>query len=114
MPVTVSVDASSFGVRAVLLQAGQPVEFASRTIPETQPWYAQIEKDLLAVQFGMQNFHHYVHGNRVIVETDHKPLVGLVDNSIGLCTPKIQRMRLQLQTYSYYSSSISTGKNFTC
>jgi hypothetical protein len=55
-----------------------------------------------------------VYGNRVIVETDHKPLVGLVDNSIDLCTPKIQRMRLHLQTYSYYSSSMSTGKNCTC
>jgi hypothetical protein len=114
MPVTVSVAPSPFLVRAALLQAGQPVEFASWTIPETQCRYAQIEKELLAVQFGMQSFHHYVYGNRVIVETDHKPLVGLVDNSIGLSTPKIQRMRLHLQTYSYYSSSMSTGKNCTC
>jgi len=40
-------------------------------------------------------------GNQVNVETDHKPLVVLVDKPIGLCTPRIQRMRLQLQSYSY-------------
>jgi hypothetical protein len=100
-PVTVSVDASPFGLGAVLLQDGQPVEFASRTLTETQRRYAQIEKELLAVQFGMQHFHHYVYGSHVLVETDHKPLIGLVDKPIGLCTPRIQRMRLQLQVYSY-------------
>lgn len=42
-PVTVSVDASPFGLGAVLLQDGQPVEFASRTLTETQRRYAQIE-----------------------------------------------------------------------
>lgn len=48
-----------------------------------------------------QHFYHYVYGNLVVVETDHKPLVGLVDNPIGLGSPRIQRMRLQLQTYTY-------------
>ena len=101
LPVTVSVGASPYGLGAVLLQAGQPIEFASRSLTDTQRRYAQIEKELLAVQFGMTHFHHYVYGNQVRVETDHKPLVGLVDKPIGLCSPRIQRMRLQLQVYSY-------------
>ncbi len=100
-PVMLSVDASPYGVGAVLLQAGQPIEFASRTLTETQRRYAQIEKELLAVQFGLQHFHHYVYGQRVQVETDHKPLLGLVDKPIGLCTPRIQRMRLQMQPYDF-------------
>ena len=100
-PVTLSVDASPYGLGAVLLQAGQPVEFASRTLTETQTRYAQIEKELLAVQFGLQHFHHYVFGQTVQVETDHKPLIGLVDKPINQCTPRIQRMRMQLQTYDY-------------
>jgi hypothetical protein len=56
-PVSVSVDASPFGLGAVLLEARQPVEFASWALTETQRRYAQIEKELLAVQFGMQHFH---------------------------------------------------------
>ena len=45
---------------------------------ETQQRYTQIEKELFAIQFGLQRFHQYVYGQRVTVETDHKPLLGIV------------------------------------
>lgn len=99
LPVLVSVDASPVGVGAVLLQGGQPIEFASRTLTDTQRRYAQIEKELLAVLFGLQRFHQYVYGEKVVVETDHKPLLGILNKAIALCSPRIQRMRLLLQTY---------------
>lgn len=108
-PVVISVDASPFGLGAVVLQKGQPGEFASRTLSGKQKRYAQIEKELLAVQFGMQHFHHYVYGNQVTVETDHKPLVGIVEKPKSLCTPRIQRMCLQLQSSSY-TLVCKTGK----
>ena len=37
----------------------------------------------------------------MIVETDHKPLLGIVNKAIALCSPRIQRMRLLLQTYEF-------------
>jgi hypothetical protein len=37
----------------------------------------------------------------VIVKTDHKPLLGTVNKAIALCSPRIQRMRLLLQTYEF-------------
>ena len=86
LPVTVSFDASPYSLGAVLLQNGQPIEFASRSLTDTQRRYAQIKKELLAVQFGMTHFHHYVCGNQVTLETDVKPLVGLVDKPLG-CVP---------------------------
>lgn len=89
LPVTVSVDASPYGIGAVLVQRGQPVEFTSRTLTENQCHYAQIEKELLAVQFGMRHFHHYVFGNQAALETDHKPLVGIVNKPIGLSPPRL-------------------------
>ena len=95
------MDASPLGVGAVLLQNGQPIEFASRTLTETQRRYAQIEKELLAVLFGLQRFHQYVYGQTVIGETDHKPLLGIVNKAIALCSPRIQRMRLLLQMYEF-------------
>lgn len=73
IPVTVSVDASSYGLGATLLQDGHPIEYSSRTLTQTQQRYAQIEKELLAVQFGLEKYHQYVYGQSVIVETDHKP-----------------------------------------
>lgn len=39
-------------------------------------------------------FRQYVHGQKVVVEWDHKPLVGLLDKPLAF-SPRIQRMRLQ-------------------
>ncbi|XP_045036658.1 uncharacterized protein K02A2.6 [Daphnia magna] len=100
-PLVVSVDASPIGIGAVLLQDGQPVAFSSTSLTETQKRYCQIEKELLAVQFGLLRFRPYVYGQKVTVESDHKPLVGLLEKPIATCSPRIQRMRLQLQRFDF-------------
>ena len=50
--VTIETDASDYGLQAVLLQAGRPEAFASRTMTETERHYSQIEKECLALVFG--------------------------------------------------------------
>ena len=62
-PVTVSVTklcldqtASQFGLGTVLLQEGRPIAYASRALTDTECRYAQIEKELLAVVFGLEKF----------------------------------------------------------
>ena len=56
----VSVDASNYGLGAVLLQqdgtSWRPVTFASRTLTETERRYAQIEKEALAATWPVRNF----------------------------------------------------------
>ena len=49
---TIETDASDCGLEAVLLQAGRPVAFASRTMTETERRYSQIEKEYLEMVFG--------------------------------------------------------------
>ena len=50
------VDTSEYGLGAALLQHGQPVAFASRSLSEGERWYAQIEKECLTICFGMIRF----------------------------------------------------------
>ena len=69
-----SVDASSTGLGAVIMQEGKPVAFSSKTLTPPEKTYANTERELLAIVWGAQKFHTYVYGRRIIVETDHKPL----------------------------------------
>jgi hypothetical protein len=101
VPVTLSVDASQHGLGAVVLQRGQPVEFASSALTPTQQRYSQLEKEFLAVQFGLVRFHQYVYGQHVTVETDHRPLLGLLRKGLNELSPRLLRIRLRNQYYDY-------------
>ena len=58
--VTLQCDASEYGLGATLLQGGQPVAFASRTLSRTERNYAQLEKECLVIVFGWQRFDQYL------------------------------------------------------
>ena len=57
---TIQTDASDKGLGAVLLQNGQPVAFASRTLSKTEQRYATIGKECLAIVFGCERFNQYL------------------------------------------------------
>ena len=73
-PVLLTVDSSSTGLGAAVIQNGKPVAYGSRALTTTQQKYSQLEKETLAIVYGCQKFHQYVYGRRIQVETDHKPL----------------------------------------
>ena len=99
-PVKISVDASSGGLGAVLLQNDQPVAYASKALSRSQINYAQIEKEMLAVVFGCTRFHDYIYGLKEIqVETDHKPLESILKKPLHQAPMRLQRMILQIQKY---------------
>ena len=100
-PVTLLVDACQHGMGAVLLHEGQPVEYASCSLTPTQQRYSQIEKEYLAVQYGLLHFHQYVFGQKLIVETDHRPLLGIMNKGLTDLSPRLLRMRLRNQRYDY-------------
>lgn len=100
-PVVITCDASKSGLGALLLQEGKPVAYASRALSDAETRYAQIEKELLAVVFAFSKFHQYVYGKDVVVESDHKPLEMIAKKALAAAPPRLQRMLLRLQQYSF-------------
>ena len=80
----ISADASAYGVGAVLLQKSdghwKPVIYASRSLTDTESRYAQIEKEALATTWACERFSDYILGKHIEIETDHKPLVPLLNS----------------------------------
>ena len=109
----ISVDASKYGLGAVLLQKHEswaPVTYASKSLTKPEQNYAQIEKETLAIVFGTQRIHDYVYGKLFVVESHHKPLQPIFSKQIASAPPQIQRFRLKLQRYDM-TIEYTPGKN---
>lgn len=85
----------------MLLSDGRPMEYASRAMTVTETNYAQIEKELLSIVFGMERFHTFVYAQQVTVETDHKPLISISKKALLSAPKRLQRMLLRLQRYTF-------------
>ncbi|XP_032235873.2 uncharacterized protein LOC116617347 [Nematostella vectensis] len=94
-----NADASSTGLGAVVMQGGRPVAYGSRTLTNAEKHYANIERELLAITWGVQKFHTYLYGRSVIVQTDHKPLESIFKKPLNDAPPRLQRMLLKLTKY---------------
>lgn len=99
-PVTLTCDASQYGLGAACIQDGKPMAYASRTLTDTETRYAQIEKELLAVVFACYKFSDYIYGKAVVIETDHEPLVTIHNKPFHTILARLQRMMLRLQKFN--------------
>lgn len=98
--IIIQTDASQNGLGCCLLQKQGMVSCGSRSLSETEKMYAQIEKEFLAVVFSTVKFRDYIYGRSVLVQSDHKPLVSIMQKDIHkIPSSKLQRMRLRLLNY---------------
>ena len=104
-----SCDASPYGIGEVLSQRCEQglerlVAFASRTLSPAEKSYVQLEKEGLAIVFGVKEFHQYLFGRTFQILSDHKPLQHLFSETRPvppLASSRIQRWALILSAYNY-------------
>ena len=103
-----SVDASPYGLGAVISHLVQGVDrsiaFASRMLTCARKNYAQLDKEALAVVFGVTKFKRYVFDREFTITTDHKPLLGLLGEGKSIretASARKQHWALILQGYRY-------------
>ena len=98
-PLYLQCDASKSGIGCALLQEGRPICYASKALTATETKYAQIEKEMLAIVFGLRRFHTYTFGRHTTVLSDHKPLEIISKKPLESAPKRIQGMMLKTQMY---------------
>ena len=92
-------DASNYGVGAVLSQTmkggtERPIGYMSKSLNGAERNYSTLEKEALAIIFGVKKFHQFLYGHSFTIKTDHKPLEGLLHEKKGI--PALAAPRIQL------------------
>ena len=63
--------------------------------------YAQVEKEALAITWGIIRFHSYLYRHDFQVETDNSPLCTIFGRGLACAPARIKGFMLKLQTYDF-------------
>ena len=114
-----AVDTSPYGLGAVIMHITpegkhRPIAFASRSLNKHEKGYSQIDKEALAIMFGLKRFRMYLYSRHFTIWTDHKPLQRIFARQTAipaLAAQRLQRLALILAAFDYDIQFVSSKQN---
>uniref|UniRef100_A0AC35F203 Integrase catalytic domain-containing protein n=1 Tax=Panagrolaimus sp. PS1159 TaxID=55785 RepID=A0AC35F203_9BILA len=112
-PFIIWTDACKTGIGAVLTQEGidgrpHPLFYVSKACSEAERNYSITQLEALAVVVAMRKLRTFIMGAKVIIRTDHQPLLGLFKGAN--LSSQLVRWALELQEYRNVKLEFVKGK----
>ena len=111
MKTAIICSASEIGLSAILTQYcgdipklyenPKIIAHASRSLTPVEVYYAQTDRESLAVLFGCIKFEQYVKRTAFTVVTDHQPLVTLFNSPVRPGPFRVERIRQKLVAFKF-------------
>ena len=97
--LVLQVDSSRDGLGAALTHNDKPIEHASRNLRSNERNWARIEKETLALVYGLEKFDQYTYGRKVVVHNDHKSLAAILSKPLSHAPRRLQSLMMRLYRY---------------
>jgi len=92
----------------------KPIAFSSQTLAPAEKKYSQLEKEGLAITFGVKKFRQYLLGRSFTIVSDHKPLQYLF--SEPRVTPSLASAHIQHWSWTFgaynYNMEYKPGQDY--
>ncbi|CAI6358833.1 unnamed protein product [Macrosiphum euphorbiae] len=119
LPIKLTVDSSSYALGAIISHtypdhSERPIAYASRVLSNSECKFPQIEKEGLAIIFGVQKFYDYLYGRKCTLVTDHKPLIHIFGEKKGIpiyAANRLQRWAYVLSSFDFEIKNIKSEGN---
>uniref|UniRef100_A0A7E4URW0 RNA-directed DNA polymerase n=1 Tax=Panagrellus redivivus TaxID=6233 RepID=A0A7E4URW0_PANRE len=111
-PFIIYTDASMTGVGGVLTQEDEdgrihPIYFVAKKCSDSERNYSVLQLEALAMVVSLRKLKMFVQGARIIVRTDHRPLLALFQEANSA---QLVRWKLELQAYADLKVEFVKGK----
>lgn len=120
LPIKLVCDGSQYGIGAAMFhitESGEekPVCFVSRTLTKAEQNYSVIDREALAIYYGVKKLSHYLIGRHFTLQTDHRPLVSIFGPKQGIpvmAASRLQRWAVYLSSFDFEIQYIVGKTNY--